>query len=82
MRGLCLRHNRIDEEGFLTVRVPTITKKVNCICGNALVSHYSYWKTRDYLETTDLLKQYFELAKNKFPFWKEIVESKDYKSNW
>lgn len=47
-----------DEEIWLTEQWPERTGKHNLVCGNALVSHYSFFPQRPHLDTTDILEQY------------------------
>ena len=47
-----------DEEEYLTVLKPAMLGKTNCIYGNTIVVHYSFFTQRDYLDSTDLLIKY------------------------
>jgi Reversibly glycosylated polypeptide len=50
------------EEVWMTQAFPGITGKRNVIVHDALVSHYSFHYTRDYLMTTDIMSRYAALA--------------------
>lgn len=47
-----------DEEIWLAERIPEMTGIPNVICGDALVSHYSFFSQRPHLDTTDILHRY------------------------
>ncbi|MFA6988975.1 MAG: hypothetical protein WC197_02800 [Candidatus Gastranaerophilaceae bacterium] len=52
-----------NDEEDLTVTIPKIEKNYMAICGESLVSHYSFYTQIKYLEEeTDLLSQYEDLA--------------------
>lgn len=51
-----------DEEHMLTTEVPAHYKKINCICGQALFSHFSFFTQREHLEQTNLLELYKNIA--------------------
>jgi hypothetical protein len=53
--------NSKDEEEYLTNIVTKNKNIVNCICGNALCSHYSYWTQKEFLDKTNILKKYKEI---------------------
>ena len=50
-----------NEEMNITNVLPKITKKYNCVCGDAVCSHFSFRQQIDYLKNTDLLKKYKNL---------------------
>lgn len=56
---------RFDEEIWLTEVYPTLNKKLNTICGSALVAHYSFFAQRPHLDTLDILEQYRAIGKGK-----------------
>lgn len=47
-----------DEEEYLTQRAPTILGKRNVIVGRSLACHYSFPPQRDFLASTDILRQW------------------------
>jgi predicted O-linked N-acetylglucosamine transferase (SPINDLY family)/GT2 family glycosyltransferase len=48
-----------DEEQWLSVDKPKNINRYNCICGSAIVSHFSYYTQREYLESkTNILQSY------------------------
>lgn len=49
------------EEDELSTYLPIQQKQVNCINGQALFSHYSFYTQRDYLDKTDILQKYSSL---------------------
>jgi Methyltransferase domain len=51
-----------NEEEYLTVLKPAELERTNCIFGDAVVAHYSFYIQRDYLDTTDIYNQYAALA--------------------
>lgn len=56
------RLNTFDEEEWLSVVRPTQTGGYNLICGDAVVSHFSFYTQREHLDQTDLLDRYRRLA--------------------
>ncbi|WP_052754503.1 glycosyltransferase [Calothrix sp. 336/3] len=53
----------VDEEEWLSVDKPKQINRYNCICGTSIVSHFSYFTQREYLENhTDVLQRYKKLA--------------------
>lgn len=53
-----------EEEGWITGQVPKATGRFNLICGDALVSHYSFFKQRPHLDQTDILAEYVRLSED------------------
>lgn len=47
-----------DEEANLNNLIPKKLNKYNCVCGNALSSHFSFYKQIDYLKKTNILNKY------------------------
>lgn len=56
---------RFDEEVWLCEIYPTMNRKLNTICGTALVAHYSFMRQRPYLDKTDVLETYRAIGKGK-----------------
>lgn len=54
----------IGEEHWLSEVKPSVIRKKNCVFGNAICSHYSFWVQREYLDNTDILEKYAEIARN------------------
>jgi hypothetical protein len=54
---------RFDEEIWLTEVYPTTNKKINTICGSALVAHYSFLTQRPYLDTLPILQNYSNIGR-------------------
>jgi len=52
-----------DEEPWLTEVKPLEIGRINCICGQALCVHFSFFTQREHLDSTDLLQRYEELSK-------------------
>jgi hypothetical protein len=52
-----------EEESFHTVHQPVATGVPNILRGNAIVSHWSFFTQHPFLNGTDLLERYRELAK-------------------
>ena len=50
-----------NEEVNINTVLPKITKKYNCVCGNAVCCHFSFRQQINYLKNTDLLKKYQNL---------------------
>lgn len=50
-----------DEEGWLSVVKPFELMRPNCIYGDAIVAHFSFYTQRTYLDTTDILECYASL---------------------
>lgn len=53
-----------DEEEFLTVTKPSMEGRYNLIMGNGLVSHFSFFTQRDYLDSTNILARYELVSKS------------------
>jgi hypothetical protein len=51
-----------EEETYMSGQLAEETGRLNTICGNALVSHYSFFTQRPHLDLTDVLNQYHEIA--------------------
>ncbi len=51
-----------DEECWLSVDKPRQLQRINCICGQALVSHFAFHTQRDHLEQSGLLEGYERIA--------------------
>lgn len=51
-----------SEEHWLAVEKPMSIGMPNCICGNSLFGHFSFFPQRPYLDTTDILEKYAQLA--------------------
>jgi len=51
-----------DEEQFLSVDLPKRLSRPNLIIPDALISHFSYYTQREYLDKTGLLERYRHLA--------------------
>lgn len=51
-----------DEEKWLSVDKPTMLNKPNVIFGDAIVAHFGFYVQREYLDKTDILNTYKELA--------------------
>jgi len=54
-----------DEEIWLAERYPLRVGQPNVICGDALVSHYSFFSQRSHLDATNILDRYREAAENR-----------------
>lgn len=52
----------IEEEEWLSACKPVSLGRLNAICGRTLVSHFSFWPQREYLDKTDLLGRYEDLC--------------------
>ena len=50
------------EEPWLAIEKPRSIEMPNCICGTAIFSHFSFFPQRPYLDTTDVLTTYAEIA--------------------
>ena len=56
-------NKELEEEPWLTGYKPKQIKKLNCICGDSIVSHFAFYTQRDTIEsTTNLLEQYKKLS--------------------
>lgn len=53
-----------EEEHFISKWYPERVKTCNLICGDALVSHYSFFTQRAHLDSYDILPRYREIADN------------------
>lgn len=51
-----------EEEHWLTVHRPEAVGKTNSIIADALVSHYTFYPQRDYVNATDILDRYRSVA--------------------
>lgn len=47
-----------EEEHFIALDYPRESHRHNLLCGDALVSHYSFFTQRPLLDTTDILERY------------------------
>jgi len=47
-----------DDEQFLSVTMPTTLCKSNCFYGETIVSHFSFFTQREYLDKTNILERY------------------------
>lgn len=59
---------KVEEEHGVTEYMPRQVNRFNWICGNSIVSHYSFFKQRigpKGLDNTDILDQYREIAQRK-----------------
>jgi len=54
----------IDEEEYLTTIKPTQMGIGNCIHGDTIVSHFSFFTQRDYLDSTEILSEYKKIFDN------------------
>ncbi len=61
---MAYHHNKVeyDEEIFLTQKVPTELGRYNAVYGGYVVGHYSFYIQKPYLDQTDLLEKYRNLA--------------------
>ncbi|MEX2171185.1 MAG: hypothetical protein WD851_17830 [Pirellulales bacterium] len=59
-----LANDDLDEEPFLTERLPLQLGQSNRICNEALFAHFAFWPQRPYMDWTsgDLLERYRALA--------------------
>jgi hypothetical protein len=51
-----------EEENFHTVHWPRVTGQPNILIGNAVVSHFSFFPQRPFLDASEVLEQYRSLA--------------------
>ena len=56
-----------DEEPWLSCVKPREINKTNAICGTALFGHFSFFTQRNYMDKTDILLIYKEIAKKECP---------------
>lgn len=56
-------HEKARDEAFLTEIKPKEILRPNCICGQSLVSHYSFYTQKRILDETDILQKYLEISK-------------------
>ncbi len=67
----------LDEEKWLSVDKPKYINKHNCICGSAIVSHYSYHMQREYLELkTSILQEYKTISEELASSDRNDIESR------
>jgi hypothetical protein len=52
-----------DDEQWLSCEKPKEIKKPNIIFGDSLFVHYAFFTQRYYIETTDILKKYYDISK-------------------
>jgi hypothetical protein len=52
-----------DDEQWLSADKPKQINKHNIICGSAVVCHYAYYTQRELLDKSDILEQYYQIAK-------------------
>lgn len=50
-----------NEEEFLTIRKPSELGRLNCIYGDAIVSHFAFYPQRNHLDSLDVLERYASL---------------------
>lgn len=64
-----LANDNLDEEPFLTERLPIQLGHGNVICNEALFAHFAFWPQRPYMDWTsgDLLERYRALALRQAP---------------
>ena len=64
-----LANDELDEEPFLTERLPLQLGHSNRICNEALFAHFAFWPQRPYMDWTsgDLLERYRALALQRPP---------------
>lgn len=53
-----------DDEEELTCSFTKINKAYNCICGNAICSHFSFWTQIEHMLTTDILEDYKDTCRD------------------
>lgn len=51
----------VDEEKWLSEEKPREMQMPNCILGSALCAHFAFYKQRDWMDQTDVLRLYHEL---------------------
>lgn len=51
-----------EEEEILSVKIPMAIKRANYIVSDPICVHYAFGPQREHLDTTDILKQYSDLA--------------------
>lgn len=51
-----------NEEEFLSTNYPKKIKRINCIYGDALCVHFSFYTQREHLDKTDILEQYKKIS--------------------
>lgn len=56
----------VNDEKFLTENLTKIKQKHNCVFGDMLCSHFSFWPQAKYMDQTNLLKIYGEIANDRF----------------
>jgi predicted O-methyltransferase YrrM len=54
-----------DEEEFISVTKPSQLMRLNCVFGDAVVSHFAFHPQRPHLDSTTLLAEYSALAAGK-----------------
>ena len=52
----------MNEEEFLSTNYPKKIKRINCIYGDALCVHFSFYTQREHLDETDILEQYKKIS--------------------
>ncbi|MEC4815135.1 MAG: glycosyltransferase, partial [Scytonema sp. PMC 1069.18] len=61
----------LDEEQWLSVDKPKSMNQYNCICGSAIVSHFSYYTQREYLESNTNILQEYKTISEEIKFYKD-----------
>lgn len=56
----------VNEEKFLTENLTKIKGRYNCVIGDILCSHFSFWPQVKYLESTNLLQEYSNILNDRF----------------
>jgi len=56
-----------EEENFHTVHWPRVTGQPNILIGNAVVSHFSFFPQRPFLDASGVLERYRALSKELTP---------------
>lgn len=51
----------VDEEQWLSQDKPKNIKKMNCVFGDAICSHFAFYTQREFLDSTNTLQKYKEL---------------------
>ena len=53
---------RVGEETWLSQIYPDKVNRINCVYGGALCAHFSFFTTRDHMDSTDILNKYKQLG--------------------
>lgn len=48
----------VDEEEYVSVTLPFLLERTNCITGRAIAAHFAFYPQREALDASDLLAQY------------------------